>query len=90
MEHTPEQYDEPWQPDPRLADGGSIADANGEQVALCTIPNPSVRTPEQREAILCRIVACVNACAGIPTELLESHHVKDITTVQQELKDMTF
>jgi hypothetical protein len=55
-QHSPE----PW----RLTDPGGISDANGMFVA-------DWRNSDLRQADLARIVACVNACRGIPNDLLE-------------------
>lgn len=49
--------------------GASVKDRHGQVVADCHTFDQSIA---QREANARRIVACVNACAGIPTEALES------------------
>lgn len=72
--HTPE----PWATDYRERPDGMFAqevfDANGETIAtLAWFPVYSgVGTTTNREANARRIVACVNACAGLETETLEN------------------
>ncbi|MGL4755845.1 MAG: hypothetical protein ACRCXB_26105 [Aeromonadaceae bacterium] len=74
QKHTPE----PWATDYRERPDGMFAqevfDANGETIAtLAWFPVDSgVGTTTNREANARRIVACVNACAGLPTEQLEA------------------
>jgi hypothetical protein len=75
QQHTPE----PWligdEDDP-----SSISSSSGRPVAE-TLVAVQRWTPEKQEedyANARRIVACVNACKGIPTETLEANgHIKD-------------
>jgi len=59
-QHSPE----PWQQ--ADSDAGYIHDANGLEVASCTIYDDDEFIVNAK-----RIVACVNFCRGIPTEKLE-------------------
>lgn len=75
MKHSPE----PWET--CCPDCGGIDDKHGDSVASCYHQtNVLVCTThvgdwdeEVMHANAARIVACVNACAGIPTEWLEQH-----------------
>lgn len=72
--HTPE----PWsvhQNVGRKGELGVIADK-----APCVIAHgfSEKHWPEVAEANARRIVACVNACAGIPTEALEGRNLRDV------------
>lgn len=58
---------EPWHVG---MNGSSIYDQYGWGVATIT-DIPTRRTAEEDKANARRIVACLNACAGIPTECLE-------------------
>jgi hypothetical protein len=72
-QHTPE----PWKIVEHNWEHTGIYPESGHRIAVCEI-NPEVdeNTQERYEAIndanARRIVACVNACAGIPTEVLEN------------------
>lgn len=57
-----------WGPEPWfIEDADYILDATGETVAEAHAPAGWLAKDRAR-----RIVACVNACAGIPTEALEA------------------
>ena len=70
--HTPE----PWRANAAQAD---IEGPDGEEVAVCYCNDDD---GSDAIANARRIVACVNACAGIPTEELES-----AGTIAVEVKD---
>jgi hypothetical protein len=70
--HTPE----PWRIH-RIAEGGvTFIAVLADDGAPVPVPVTAYReeTPEELARLL-RIVACVNACKGFPTELLEKHHI---------------
>ena len=88
--HTPE----PW----HLDAFGELCGRDGELLCDAShVDEPNDMTPEISPANARRIVACVNACAGIPTEALEDPHTiiegKVIVTLQetsaQKLLDIT-
>lgn len=67
--HTPE----PWVIDERedLSTNFYSDDAMGSIIGGCLAYNYAYRTPDERKANASRIVACVNACRGLPTDELE-------------------
>lgn len=58
-------------PEPWVAQDDFVIDANGESVGLA-VHNPSPLNVSREDAD--RIIACVNTCAGIPTN--ELHKLK--------------
>lgn len=64
----------PWHCD-GLADVDCVFDEGGKRVAMCRQPDRAGGTPpnswDEAKANARRIVACVNACEGIPAEILE-------------------
>lgn len=81
MTHSPE----PWKTDFWLDGPMRVVDAEGEDVCGVIIEfggfsSPIYSKPENME----RIVACVNACEGIPTETLEHIAKHDWETCQQD------
>lgn len=75
--HTPE----PWRANELQAD---IDGRNGEAVAVCYCNDDN---GDDAIANARRIVACVNSCAGIPTDWLESGTVGCLKNVRDE-RDM--
>lgn len=71
--HTPE----PWR-----QEGLTILCADGHIIFRMDV---SFYLPEERKEAARRIVACVNACAGIPTDQLESGEAR---YVRNELADI--
>lgn len=69
---------EPWRTDSECGFPQDIHDSNNELVAICTEVNFASENSR-------RIVACVNACAGIPTSRLEAG-AADILAYSMELK----
>lgn len=91
MEHTKEPWETRkgiagFQDVAILADGGIIAETferGGNAYDIITPAETNAR----------RIVACVNACAGIPTDVLEKMPIKDLiastrTVTQSEIEEM--
>ena len=66
--HTPEPWD--------YGDCQNVTDANGKTVVADGIAFATGVPSEESKDVSRRIVACVNACAGIPTEQLEAGCVK--------------
>ena len=70
-DHTPE----PWKPAPHYLSilGDPKRDGYDDVVIIadCEVRDAAAPPSDQQEANLARIVACVNACAGIPTEQLQ-------------------
>ena len=66
------EFGEPWEGRPIDSDSGGIYTANGYLVADAVIgddyPENAGRLSDKETA---RIAACVNFCAGVPTEALE-------------------
>lgn len=79
--HTPE----PWQAIGSRADRAIISD--GRSIArVWGAIQPDDRPPhDQADANAARIVACVNACAGIPTEELEAGCVERLARTTEKL-----
>lgn len=76
--HSPE----PWDADGRLVFAGT------KLVARCSECHPArYETPQHwtQEANARRIAAAVNACAGIPTEQLESGAIRTLVDAAREL-----
>ena len=67
-EHSPE----PWQLK-KIVRTVRITDANGDTVAVVECHDSAESTATSR-----RIVACVNACVGIATEVLEAGFMKHV------------
>lgn len=66
MNHSPE----PWEVDPVT---GGVVDTNGSIVCDAIVGDSSPDDPGPMEdADIERIVACVNACRGIPTSALKA------------------
>lgn len=63
---------EPWVYDASLPAGVYSDDVTGSIIATCEGFGLAPRPGEERAANARRIVACVNACAGIPTGALEA------------------
>lgn len=95
-------FNEPWAYRPHeFDDWGFIRDKYGKFAARAG-GNPSGKSDEQHRAdktdphgeYARRIVACVNACEGIPTEILEmatdfaDAGVKSINSMQKEFDDL--
>ncbi|KKN75635.1 hypothetical protein LCGC14_0378730 [marine sediment metagenome] len=83
MEHTPEPWHLYVQPG-----GGHIAvlhDKEGEfgneGIAFMDAVLIGTKYTAKRRANARRIIACVNACAGIPTAVLETQNVQSIAEV---------
>lgn len=72
-EHTPE----PWRTDAKSGFPQDVHDATGNLVAACSEANFG-------EANARRIVACVNACAGISIESLEAGGIGSILSLGLE------
>ncbi len=73
MSHTPE----PWRINPKYSMSvEAVSDGQGINIiAECSDPD-GIRTAGEDVANARRIVACVNAAAGIPTEQLEARSVQ--------------
>lgn len=69
--HTPE----PWAIDPddrpNMHWNNHIVSEANPNIAICFMAHDGTEQNERGEANARRVVACVNACAGIDTELLE-------------------
>lgn len=78
MSHSPE----PWEVE--LREPHVIVDEQGAQVCVCQGPDTERMAPNAR-----RIVACVNACARLPSNLLEDGNFKTLmhTLVQYAVLD---
>lgn len=64
--------------DKACEDPGHIMTEDGYAIADCTLDYSSIE-PEEQAVIARRIVACVNACEGIPTEALECQSKRKIS-----------
>ena len=73
MEHTPE----PWQVIPWPSAGATSLGVATKGTADGLIAMMSV-SHKLREVNARRIVACVNACVGLPTDVLEANTVKEL------------
>lgn len=85
--HTPE----PWVVDERdeLSTNFYSDDATGSIIGGCQLYGFAPRSLDERKANASRIVACVNACAGVDTDLLEAGELdKPTMLVMQENKDL--
>lgn len=69
-----------WGREPWVSEGSLLLDADGEVLGALQIHDYG-DTWEARAEVLCRIVACVNACAGIPTEALEAGRLGEALTL---------
>lgn len=72
----------PWRGGTTGEEQGLIFDANGMTVGMTFshgMSDPYARRMAQQIVNLRRIVACVNACAGIDTEMLERTRVVALT-----------
>ena len=63
--------DKDWAPEPLTHDGVWFVDANGHQLG-------GQNVHELGEATINRILACYNACAGVPTRALEEHTFEQV------------
>ena len=66
MTDTPKHLPEPWKA-PEEDDNGAILDADGNEVLIADDYWVEWRGDSRR-----RVLAAVNACAGIPTDVLEA------------------
>lgn len=71
-QHTPE----PWESHKTSVYFPNLM--GGFDISGCPSPEANAR----------RIVACVNACAGISTELLEQHGITDVLAPSESSKDL--
>ena len=77
MEHTPE----PWRFDARgIWQEAEVWTRARQVVSSC---DDGYCDPVSKANAI-RIVACVNACAGIPTDVLEANIIKDLMTIGDE------
>lgn len=67
--HSPEPCIEKVLSDPAFKSVSSYLSCGDGHICVCTA---SDKNQDQAEASLCRIIACVKACAGIHTETLET------------------
>lgn len=76
--HTPE----PWAIDPddrpNMHWNNHIVSEANPNIAICFMAHDGTEQNERGEANARRVVACVNACAGIPTEALESGEARSV------------
>jgi hypothetical protein len=85
------QFHEPWRFLSGNCDssrsGGTVVNKHGEEIACDATDANHFPADEHWE----RIVACVNACAGLPTESLEKvTHLADLGQLIADQLDMVF
>jgi hypothetical protein len=82
---TAEQATETHTPEPWEVRDGMVIKAVGDDGAYvaAAVRAPAGHSKEQADANARRIVACVNACAGIPTEDLEGDYVAFLCEVER-------
>lgn len=71
---------EPWAIDPddrpNMQWNNHIVSAENTDIAICFMAHDGTEENERGEANARRIVACVNACAGIPNDQLECDNIE--------------
>lgn len=86
MNHTPE----PWEPWAIIEDGGeaNVFHVRAGRRWIIAFRQNGEMMPEEQRANIRRIAACVNACAGIPTEALEGAHLVHISEDDDPLYEL--
>jgi hypothetical protein len=74
----------PWR---RTGDGLAVVAADGHKVISPAPHKDKVRTEEERNANLDRILACVNACVDVPSELLWTGLLSELWKLSEHLLD---